>query len=770
MMMRLHKTFVTQTLLRFGIKYKSFLPSLCATFKTIIACILLCCALPINSAFAQEQGFRWGKWSAGQTINGGLKDEVVDSYIDSVGNTYIFGRCGLSARLGENGPYINPMDSDSITGYYIGNTFGVFLAKIDTLGNVLWCRSARGATSNSPSIPWNNIVVKDNKITIAFDSHWGSGPRTWLYFFDTIITTSSDMFTIGKDATYFVTFDLDGNRLDYHSVKLYAYDSWDFIYFLPLPFGHLNGSYGNFLVDEDDNIHIFTSGSFFGEDSLHKAYIIVDGDTNRKYLLNIKTQNGKTFATSMYFKMDSNWNLISSRFLIDSITVWNPDGRARAYIEFKESTIAGDEIYASCIFHNEDFYFDPDTLPVRVYLDSVHYLRIDNTCDWQDMPCLLKLNMDGEVVWVQQLYNEYTRTPPTNYLNVGGLAVDENNAYALYCLGNGYDTRFYIDSSHNTLIPQGPTEYCLIVSYNRNTGTPVDYYVVDTINYHSSDNSLATIGDELVLNVAYERLNHALKETEICKINKYTKEVTHSSIIDYNFIVQSKSMSVNDHGWVFRGEIGDQPRVYDSIFLGNYQEASIMTFFYDSTLDLHRQRPCYGVDSLWCDRTAGYTVTLSWRSQFGHSGYELAYVPESGNWDDATVIETTDTTLAVTLLDNQCHLFRVRGLCDGNRAAHSPWSDVITVCPQVGISEVDGYCAFSLYPNPATNMVRVESKKHKLINDEILLIEVFSMNGQKVLTQETSSQFDVSRLSNGTYIVKVVTTSNDYEYLKLIKQ
>ncbi|MDO4842914.1 MAG: hypothetical protein Q3982_09585, partial [Phoenicibacter congonensis] len=31
---------------------------------------------------------------------------------------------------------------------------------------------------------------------------------------------------------------------------------------------------------------------------------------------------------------------------------------------------------------------------------------------------------------------------------------------------------------------------------------------------------------------------------------------------------------------------------------------------------------------------------------------------------------------------------------------------------------------FQLVPNPATNMVRVESKKHKLINDEILLIEV----------------------------------------------
>lgn len=78
--------------------------------------------------------------------------------------------------------------------------------------------------------------------------------------------------------------------------------------------------------------------------------------------------------------------------------------------------------------------------------------------------------------------------------------------------------------------------------------------------------------------------------------------------------------------------------------------------------------------------------------------------------------------------------------------------------------------SFLLVPNPASNTVRIESKKNKPMNDEILLIEVFSMNGQKVLTKESSSQFDVSQLSDGTYIVKVVTVKNNYEYLKLIKQ
>lgn len=98
----------------------------------IVSAIVLFLML-IGTAYAQEQGFRWGKWSRGRDIQGGggMPDRVVDSYVDSVGNTYIFGVFGKDARLGENGPYICPMDS--ITGYSVGNVFGCFLAKIDSL-------------------------------------------------------------------------------------------------------------------------------------------------------------------------------------------------------------------------------------------------------------------------------------------------------------------------------------------------------------------------------------------------------------------------------------------------------------------------------------------------------------------------------------------------------------------------------------------------------------------------------------------------------------
>ena len=184
-----------------------------------------------------------------------------------------------------------------------------------------------------------------------------------------------------------------------------------------------------------------------------------------------------------------------------------------------------------------------------------------------------------------------------------------------------------------------------------------------------------------------------------------------------------------------------------------------MTFFYDSALDLHRPQPCYAVDSLWCDGTIDHTVTLSWRSRFPHPEYELAFIPEGGSWDDATLLRISDTTETVTLSDDQCHLFRVRGLCDGNRTAHSSWCDAITVCPQVGISEVDSCSAISLYPNPTNGMVQILG-----LRDQMATVEVLDMTGQLVKTFDcfgprpgiaNASNFNISTLSSGIYIVRV---------------
>ncbi len=681
------------------------------TFQITFVCLLLCSGVLTHSAHAQQQGFRWGKWSAGQTDQGTVYDKVVDSYVDSVGNTYILGAFGMAARLGQNGPYINHMDSTARDmGYRISNNQGIYLAKIDSLGNILWCRSARYGARNSGCDPLNNMVVKDGRITIAFDIQKSGEMYDWFYFFDTLILEPSYPRGYWDRRTYFVTFDLDGNRIDAHVIQLFAYEDWDYMNFRFCPFSITDWSHSSFLIDEDGNIHIFACSSFSGEDSLHRAYIIVDEDTNRKHPLNIKTMYGKTYSTSVYYKLDSNWNPLESRFLIDSVTVWHPTGRTMVDFEIKNAVIEGDAIYANCFFYGDIYSNPPNIFPVKVFLDSVHYLKVDNTVDWKGMPCMLKMNMDGEVLWVQQLYNESGRS--INYERYGGVAKDEENVYAFYKLAFPLLTRFFIDSMHNISLPRSSAGYCLVVSYDCQSGNPVDYYVVDTVNKNKSNNSLAVLGDELLLNVVFELLH----KTELCKINKHNKEVELSFPIHYRSIYPRLCMSVNDHGWVFRGEMGEESRVYDSIFLGNYQMSVVMTFFYDSTLDKHRLRPCPRVDTLWCDEVDGTTATLRWSSRSGHAGYELAYIAEGGSWDEAAVVETADTAATVALpapadiaagATGPCTLFRVRALCDADHVAHSPWSSPVTVCPPVGIDPAESPSAFSLHPNPTAGKVTV---------------------------------------------------------------
>ncbi|MCQ2300439.1 MAG: T9SS type A sorting domain-containing protein [Bacteroidales bacterium] len=75
---------------------------------------------------------------------------------------------------------------------------------------------------------------------------------------------------------------------------------------------------------------------------------------------------------------------------------------------------------------------------------------------------------------------------------------------------------------------------------------------------------------------------------------------------------------------------------------------------------------------------------------------------------------------------------------------------------------------FMLVPSPATAWVKVVSRKRSS-DDAVRRIEVFSLNGQRMLEQKDSDLFDVSSLAAGTYIVKVMTKGNRYEYLKLIK-
>ncbi len=81
----------------------------------------------------------------------------------------------------------------------------------------------------------------------------------------------------------------------------------------------------------------------------------------------------------------------------------------------------------------------------------------------------------------------------------------------------------------------------------------------------------------------------------------------------------------------------------------------------------------------------------------------------------------------------------------------------------IGESIIDG---FSFYPNPASDFVTIKA------NEQIKTLEIYSVLGQRVLTQSINAQtskIDISQLVSGAYILKVATHDESQAY-KLIKQ
>ena len=81
----------------------------------------------------------------------------------------------------------------------------------------------------------------------------------------------------------------------------------------------------------------------------------------------------------------------------------------------------------------------------------------------------------------------------------------------------------------------------------------------------------------------------------------------------------------------------------------------------------------------------------------------------------------------------------------------------------VSVFENNANHGFSLFPNPATNLIFLKgdiSAIHK--------IEVFNTFGQKVLNQDNpnTKQINISKLSSGMYFIKI----NNNQTLKFIKQ
>ena len=74
--------------------------------------------------------------------------------------------------------------------------------------------------------------------------------------------------------------------------------------------------------------------------------------------------------------------------------------------------------------------------------------------------------------------------------------------------------------------------------------------------------------------------------------------------------------------------------------------------------------------------------------------------------------------------------------------------------------------AISVYPNPASHSIQIQSGNIQISN-----VEIFSLTGKKVFQQTAQhfDQVDISSWSNGIYLVKITSAQGQIYQTKFIK-
>ena len=743
---------------------------------------------------AQAPEYRWGEYYKGNEYSTGSHYDIIHSTaFDSAGNVYVFGQYGVRGQF-DRSIYICPMD-DTV-GFVQANVgFGCFLAKFDTLGTLLWCKSI--LSNRDPLDKPLNMVLKDGRITIAVTSMYNGDylnhRRDWYWMFDTLYDWSGAWFR-NLYFTVFATFDLDGNRTDTHFLVMYtgnpnAYPGCSD--------GYLSGGVSiggdvlpKFAIDADKNICLFANVA--APNTLewvpgHNPYIQLDNDTNRRYYLDYGDRYEDRYhmgPTAAFLKIDSNWNLVSMRPLIDTVVGWQPYYEGHqfpCYMNFHSVNMDEEGNMYVCGWLRGAWLSDtinPFTFPCYFFLDSVHSLKVESYRELKVCPFIIKYDGDGNVLWVQKVYVEMNTADSfagiyDDTYNFADCAYDSSRVYSSIMLNvTNYAklqnvsgaNRYYADSSHlQPIVPAlrdtmgGRVSVCM--AYDRRTGEYDTYY--DLFDYDSvpSDlfntllrgyGSLSVRDSMLIGQTVISKYGRPI--SKLCKINLKTREIETSSPIVGG---RDAYGLYHPHGFLLRcgrRESG-QTVCGDGFTLDCPTRAPFFTFFYDPTLDT-RRGPCPEVGRLWVAAQEDYDLTLAWQGDSTRRSYELAYIADGTDWADATVL-TLDTAQAVlTLPANGCYHFRVRALCAYGE--QGPWSDSLTVCPQVGIGAPTAEALFTLTPNPARESVTVTLEGAALPAE----ITVYDAAGHAVLERRAATRrtrLSTRSLPAGHYFVTVAT-------------
>jgi len=195
--------------------------------------------------------------------------------------------------------------------------------------------------------------------------------------------------------------------------------------------------------------------------------------------------------------------------------------------------------------------------------------------------------------------------------------------------------------------------------------------------------------------------------------------------------------------------------------------------------------PMYGTTNS-CDLltvTSPWTAsTLDWNNQPSVTTVNAISLPQStSNFQDYTGLNvTTMVQLWINtpqinygwLLQMQnTNYYNSMIFCSSNFFDSLKRPSLVICYNSVGIQEINSLQNYSLYPNPANNIINITSENE---NGEWLFLEVSDPSGKiialvdKVFIQKNVFSLDISRFAKGVYFVNL-KNSNGYRMLRFVK-
>lgn len=337
--------------------------------------------------------------------------------------------------------------------------------------------------------------------------------------------------------------------------------------------------------------------------------------------------------------------------------------------------------------------------------------------------------VNGSGTWTEIINTSYfstSCTPLNGYISPGVIPAGNTVKFRMQINRTSGDTTAYIDdfSAIQTPMPLYSTEYNFDNSLNNTLGTNpfTSSNTSFTTDRNAQSSSALTVSTNSTATIPVSLLPVSNYSRTVSVWYKTNTNSGYPGIFSYGAATNSQTFGVYlnpSGGPIFQGYANDYD--FGGLYFDNTWQHLVVS--YNGTLvKMYMNGVLIG--------TRNYTLNT------GLSDFKLGNNTSVISFDDLKIYNYVLTDAEVT------NLFTNNSLTSQNFNANNL---------EVG-----------LYPNPVNDVLNIETR------EEILSVEVYALQGQKVLTSN-QEQVNVSELPAGIYLVRIEDVNNNIATKKIIK-